>query len=132
LLATFAVFAVSFFMRPVGAFVFGRYGDKIGCRSALAATVILMGLATFMIGVLPTYVARTLGFPLSQALRSNAIGLAVLMVLILFTGALSDRVGRKPLLLGFSALITVLTYRHFCSYRGAPSCSSCWRRCCSV
>src|SRR5215218_6999675 len=55
LLATFAVFAVSFFMRPVGAFVFGHYGDKIGRRSTLAATVILMGLATFMIGVLPSY-----------------------------------------------------------------------------
>ena len=55
LLATFAVFAVSFFMRPVGAFVFGHYGDRIGRRSTLAATVILMGLATFMIGVLPSY-----------------------------------------------------------------------------
>jgi MFS transporter, MHS family, proline/betaine transporter len=270
LLATFAVFAVSFFMRPVGAFVFGHYGDKIGRRSTLAATVILMGLATFMIGVLPsyeqigvlapillvvarllqgfsaggewggsasfmveyapearrglygswqqvsvvggllvgsaiggilgtvlsqdalnsygwripfivgilvgavglylrwrledtpafriieekqeiteapvkdtfsahyqegltaigftlawtvafyillqympTYLAETLGFPLSQALLSNAIGLAVLMVLIPFTGALSDRIGRKPLLIGFSALIAILTYPLF-------------------
>jgi len=270
LLATFAVFAISFFMRPVGAFVFGHYGDKVGRRSTLAVAVILMGLATFMIGVLPnyeqigvlapillvvarllqgisaggewsgsaafmveyapehrrglygswqqfsiaagllvgsaiggilgtvlsedalnsygwripfilgilvgavglylrlrledtpafrvieekeevasapikesfsahyresltaigftvawtvayyilltympTYVARTLGFPLSQALLSNAIGLAVLMILIPFMGALSDRVGRKPLLIAFSALIAVLTYPLF-------------------
>jgi MHS family proline/betaine transporter-like MFS transporter len=270
LLATFAVFAVSFFMRPVGALVFGHYGDKIGRRSTLAVAVILMGIATFMIGVLPTYgqigvlapillvvarllqglsaggewsgsaafmveyapehrrglygswqqfsivagllvgsaiggilgsvlseealnsygwripfilgilvgvvglylrlrledtpafkvieekaevesapikesfsahynesltaigftiawtvayyilltymptyVARTLGFSLPQALLSNAIGLAVLMALIPFTGALSDRVGRKPLLIGFSALIAVLTYPLF-------------------
>jgi MHS family proline/betaine transporter-like MFS transporter len=55
LLASFAVFAVAFFMRPVGAFVFGHFGDRVGRRSTLAATVILMGVATFMIGVLPTY-----------------------------------------------------------------------------
>ncbi|MDQ3942858.1 MAG: MFS transporter, partial [Actinomycetota bacterium] len=40
LLAAFAVFAVSFFMRPIGAFVFGHYGDKVGRRSTLAAAVI--------------------------------------------------------------------------------------------
>ena len=270
LLATFAVFAISFFMRPVGAFVFGHFGDSVGRRSTLAVAVILMGLATFMIGVLPTYgqigvlapvllvVARllqglsaggewsgsasfmveyapedkrglygswqqfsivagllvgsgiggilgsvlsedalnsygwripfilgilvglvglylrlrledtpafrvieekaevesapikeslgehygesltaigftvgwtvsyyvlltymptylssTLGFPLPLALASNAIGLVVLMALIPLTGALSDRVGRKPLLVGFSALISLLTYPLF-------------------
>src|SRR3712207_8469490 len=58
---------------------------------------------------MPTYVSSTLGLPLSQALISNAIGLVVLMVLIPFTGRLSDRIGRKPLLIGFSALIAVLT-----------------------
>src|SRR5919205_154505 len=270
LLATFAVFAVSFFMRPVGAFVFGHYGDRVGRRSTLAVAVILMGLATFMIGVLPTYgqvgvlapillvVARllqglsaggewsgsaafmveyapedrrglygswqqfsvvagllvgsgvggilgsvlpeealntygwrvpfilgilvglvglylrlrledtpafrvieekaevestpikesfsthyresliaigftiawtvsyyilltymptyltsTLGYPLPLALTSNAIGLIVLMALIPLMGALSDRIGRKPLLIGFSALIALLTYPLF-------------------
>jgi MFS transporter, MHS family, proline/betaine transporter len=55
LLATFAVFAVAFFMRPVGAFVFGHYGDTIGRRNTLAAAIILMGIATLMIGVLPSY-----------------------------------------------------------------------------
>jgi MHS family proline/betaine transporter-like MFS transporter len=270
LLATFAVFAVSFFMRPVGAFVFGHYGDRVGRRSTLAVAVILMGVATLMIGVLPTYaqvgvlapillvVARllqgfsaggewsgsaafmveyapedrrgfygswqqfsivagllvgsaigaflgavlseealnawgwripfilgilvgvvglylrlrledtpafrvieqknevasapvkesftahggesvraigftvawtvayyilltymptyvsvTLGLPLTQALLSNAIGLVVLMALIPLTGALSDRIGRKPLLISFSVLITLLTYPLF-------------------
>ncbi len=270
LLATFAVFAVAFFMRPVGAFVFGHYGDTIGRRNTLAAAVILMGIATLMIGVLPsygqigvlapillvvarllqgfsaggewsgsaafmveyapenkrglygswqqfsivagllvgsgmgallgavlsedalnawgwripfilgmvvalvglylrlriedtpafrrieekeeiteapvkasftahggesvtaigftvawtvayyilltympTYVSRTLGLPLTQALLSNAIGLVVLMVLIPFTGAISDRMGRKPLLIAFSVLIALLTYPLF-------------------
>jgi MFS transporter, MHS family, proline/betaine transporter len=270
LLATFAVFAVAFFMRPVGAFVFGHYGDTIGRRNTLAAAIILMGIATLMIGVLPsyaqigilapillvvarllqgfsaggewsgsaafmveyapedrrglygswqqfsivagllvgsgmgallgtvlsedalnawgwripfilgmvvalvglylrlriedtpafrvieekeeitdapvkesftahggesvtaigftvawtvayyilltympTYVAQTLGLPLTQALLSNAIGLVVLMVLIPFTGAISDRIGRKPLLISFSVLIAFLTYPLF-------------------
>lgn len=270
LLATFAVFAIAFFMRPLGAFVFGHYGDRLGRRGALATAVILMGVATMMIGVLPgygqigvlapillvfarllqgfsaggewggaasfmveyappgsrglygswqqfsivaglltgsgmggllglilsegalnawgwripfifgavlgavglylrlrledtpefrkieakeevesapikesftthrgaaltaigftmawtvsyyilltympTYVSSTLGLPLSQALMSNAIGLVVLMVLIPFTGMLSDRIGRKPLLISFAALIAVLTYPLF-------------------
>ena len=270
LLATFAVFAVAFFMRPVGAFVFGHYGDTIGRRNTLAAAVIMMRIATLMIGVLPsyaqigvlapillvvarllqgfsaggewsgsaafmveyapenkrglygswqqvsivagllvgsamggllgtvlsedalnawgwripfilgmvvalvglylrlrvedtpafriieekeeiteapvkesftahwresltaigftvawtvayyilltympTYVSETLGIPLTQALLSNAIGLVVLMALIPFTAALSDRIGRKPLLIAFSALIALLTYPLF-------------------
>jgi len=71
----------------------------------LAWTVAFYILLQYM----PTYLAETLGFPLSQALLTNAIGLAVLMVLIPFTGALSDRYGRKPLLIGFSALIAILT-----------------------
>jgi MHS family proline/betaine transporter-like MFS transporter len=270
LLATFAVFAVAFFMRPVGAFVFGHYGDTIGRRNTLAAAIIMMGIATLMIGLLPsyaqigvlapillvvarllqgfsaggewsgsaafmveyapenkrglygswqqvsivagllvgsamggllgtvlsedalnawgwripfilgmvvalvglylrlrvedtpafriieekeeiteapvkesftahwresltaigftvawtvayyilltympTYVSETLGIPLTQALLSNAIGLVVLMALIPFTAALSDRIGRKPLLIAFSALIALLTYPLF-------------------
>jgi MHS family proline/betaine transporter-like MFS transporter len=270
LLATFAVFAVAFFMRPVGAFVFGHYGDTIGRRNALAAAIILMGIATLMIGVLPsyaqigvlapillviarllqgfsaggewsgsaafmveyapenkrglygswqqvsivagllvgsgiggllgtvlsedalnawgwripfilgmvvalvglylrlrvedtpafriievkeevteapvkesftahwresltaigftlawtvayyilltympTYVSETLGIPLTQALLSNAIGLVVLMALIPFTAVLSDRIGRKPLLVASSVLIALLTYPLF-------------------
>ena len=270
LLATFAVFAVAFFMRPVGAFVFGHYGDTIGRRNTLAAAIILMGIATLIIGLLPsyaqigvlapillvgarllqgfsaggewsgsaafmveyapenrralygswqqfsivagllvgsgmgallgavlsedalnawgwripfilgmvvalvglylrlrvedtpafriieekdevteapvkesftahrgesitaigftvawtvayyilltympTYVSQTLGLPLTQALLSNAIGLVVLMALIPFTAALSDRIGRKPLLITFSVLIAVLTYPLF-------------------
>jgi MFS transporter, MHS family, proline/betaine transporter len=55
LLSTFAVFAVAFFMRPLGGLVFGHFGDRLGRRGTLAAAVILMAMATFMIGVLPTY-----------------------------------------------------------------------------
>ncbi|GEO26510.1 MFS transporter [Alicyclobacillus acidoterrestris] len=55
LLSTFLVFALGFIMRPLGSLVFGPYGDKVGRRKALAMSVILMAIGTFMIGVIPTY-----------------------------------------------------------------------------
>jgi MHS family proline/betaine transporter-like MFS transporter len=55
LLATFAVFAVGFFMRPLGAVIIGNYGDKFGRKKALAFTVIMMAAGTFIVGILPTY-----------------------------------------------------------------------------
>jgi len=53
--AAFATFGVGYFARPVGAAVFGHLGDKYGRRFALVGTLILMGVATVLIGVLPTY-----------------------------------------------------------------------------
>ena len=50
-----ATYAVGFFARPVGGIVFGHFGDRIGRKSMLVTTLMLMGLATFLIGVLPTY-----------------------------------------------------------------------------
>jgi len=55
LMSSFAVFAVGFFFRPLGALIFGHYGDRAGRRNALAVTVIMMAVATFAIGVMPTY-----------------------------------------------------------------------------
>ena len=54
-LAAFAAFAVGFISRPVGAVIFGHVGDRIGRKYALLATAALMGVGTFLIGVLPTY-----------------------------------------------------------------------------
>lgn len=54
-LAAFATFAVGFFARPLGGFVVGHYGDKIGRRPALIFTVALMGFCTVLIGLLPSY-----------------------------------------------------------------------------
>jgi MFS family permease len=54
-LASFAGFAVGFAARPLGAFVFGLVGDRAGRRTALVATLSIMGAATFLIGLLPTY-----------------------------------------------------------------------------
>ncbi|GAA2756310.1 MFS transporter [Actinopolymorpha rutila] len=55
LLNSFGTFAAGFVMRPVGAVVFGHWGDRIGRRRMLLFTVLLMGLGTFVIGLLPTY-----------------------------------------------------------------------------
>jgi MFS transporter, MHS family, shikimate and dehydroshikimate transport protein len=54
-LAAFATFAVGFIARPLGGVVFGHFGDKLGRKSMLSATLIIMGAATFTIGLLPTY-----------------------------------------------------------------------------
>ena len=74
LLATFAVFALSFFVRPLGGLVWGHFGDKYGRRSALSWSILIMSISTFCIGILPTY---------------NHIGLwapALLLLIRLFQG----------------------------------------------
>lgn len=53
--ASLATLAVGFFIRPVGAIVFGHFGDKIGRKSVLLATMAIMGVASAAIGLLPTY-----------------------------------------------------------------------------
>lgn len=54
-LAAFASFGIAFIARPVGAMLFGHFGDRIGRKSTLVASLLLMGGATVLIGVLPTY-----------------------------------------------------------------------------
>ena len=54
-LAAFATYAVGFAARPVGGVVFGHFGDRVGRKSMLVITILTMGLATFLIGLLPTY-----------------------------------------------------------------------------
>ena len=53
--AAFGTFAVGFFARPIGGLVFGHYGDKLGRKTMLITTLVMMGVATFLIGCLPTY-----------------------------------------------------------------------------
>ena len=55
LLATFAVFLVSFILRPIGGIYFGKLGDKLGRKKILALTVLLMSGSTAAIGLIPTY-----------------------------------------------------------------------------
>jgi len=56
-LQAFAIYAVGFLARPVGAAIFGHYGDRIGRKSTLIATLMVMGLATFAVAFVPTYEA---------------------------------------------------------------------------
>jgi MFS family permease len=55
LLSSYATFAIAFFARPVGAIAFGHFGDRIGRKSTLVASLLMMGLSTFFIAFLPTY-----------------------------------------------------------------------------
>jgi MFS family permease len=54
-LQAFAIYAVGFLARPIGAAIFGHYGDRIGRKSTLIATLVLMGVATFLVAFVPTY-----------------------------------------------------------------------------
>ncbi len=54
-MAAFATNAVGFFARPLGGVVFGHFGDRVGRKSMLVITLMMMGIATFLIGLLPTY-----------------------------------------------------------------------------
>ena len=55
LLATFAVFAISFVIRPIGGLVWGHFGDKIGRRTALSLSILIMSASTFCIGLIPGF-----------------------------------------------------------------------------
>ena len=55
LLASFSTFAVGFLARPVGGVVFGHFGDRVGRKAALVTALMMMGVATTLIGLLPTY-----------------------------------------------------------------------------
>ena len=54
-LLAFTTYAVGFVARPLGGVIFGHYGDKLGRKNVLVVTLLLMGIATFAIGVMPTY-----------------------------------------------------------------------------
>ncbi len=55
LLASFATFSIAFFARPLGAVVFGHFGDRIGRKTTLVAALLTMGISTVVIGLLPSY-----------------------------------------------------------------------------
>jgi len=70
-LAAFGTYAVGFLARPLGAVIFGHYGDRVGRKSMLLVTLLLMGIPTMAIGLIPTY-------------HSIGYGAAVLLVLMRF------------------------------------------------
>lgn len=76
-LAALALFGAGFFFRPLGALIFGRIGDKAGRKGAFLITVILMGGATFAIGLLPTFEQAGIIAPLLLILMRIVQGTAL-------------------------------------------------------
>ena len=76
-LASFGTYAVAFFMRPLGGIIFGHVGDKLGRKPALTITLLLMGVATTLVGVLPSYAAIGVWAPILLIVCRMAQGLAV-------------------------------------------------------
>lgn len=77
LLATFAVFAIGYVARPVGAAIFGRLADRHGRKKTLVALITLMGVATIGIGLLPTYETIGVLAPVLLVLARLAQGLSL-------------------------------------------------------
>ncbi|UNK71186.1 MFS transporter [Microbacterium sp. H1-D42] len=76
-LASFGTYAVAFFMRPLGGIIFGHIGDKIGRKPALTITLLIMGVATVLVGCLPDYATWGLAAPVLLIILRMAQGLAV-------------------------------------------------------
>jgi metabolite-proton symporter len=63
-LLAFATYAVGFIARPLGGIVFGHFGDRVGRKQVLVVTLLIMGFATFLIGLLPTYATIGVAAPI--------------------------------------------------------------------
>jgi metabolite-proton symporter len=77
MLQSFATFAIAFFARPIGAAIFGHFGDRIGRKATLVAALMTMGLSTVAIGLLPTYASVGVVAPLLLALCRLGQGLGL-------------------------------------------------------
>lgn len=77
LLSTFAVFALAYFARPLGAFLLGAVGDRLGRRTALSLAILGMGFSTAAIGLIPSYATIGLAAPLLLVLARLVQGISV-------------------------------------------------------
>jgi MFS transporter, MHS family, shikimate and dehydroshikimate transport protein len=76
-LAAFGTYAVGFLARPLGAAIFGHFGDRVGRKAMLAITIVIMGLGTFLIGVLPTYQQIGIAAPILLVLLRLLQGIGI-------------------------------------------------------
>ena len=76
-MAAFGTYAVGFFARPLGGIVFGHFGDRVGRKSTLVVTLVLVGVSTFLIGLLPTYEAAGVIAPILLIVLRFVQGLGV-------------------------------------------------------
>ena len=77
LLASLATFGLAFVARPLGSILFGHFGDRVGRKTTLVSSLLVMGIATFLIGVLPTYHQIGVAAPLLLAVLRFSQGLAL-------------------------------------------------------
>ncbi|KEH09915.1 major facilitator transporter [Delftia sp. 670] len=77
LLATFAIFAVGFFMRPVGGWALGIFSDRMGRKAALSASILLMAGGSLIIGLTPTYESIGLAAPILLVIARLLQGLSL-------------------------------------------------------
>jgi MFS family permease len=76
-LLSYSTFMLAFIVRPIGGLIFGHFGDRVGRKALLVATIILMGVATTMIGLLPTYASVGVAAPLLLVLLRVLQGVSV-------------------------------------------------------
>src|SRR5919202_748924 len=76
-LVAYLTFAVGFIARPVGSVVFGHYGDRIGRKAMLILTLFIVGAATFLIGLLPTYASIGLWAPILLVMLRIVQGIGI-------------------------------------------------------
>ncbi|MEX2130085.1 MAG: MFS transporter, partial [Pseudohongiellaceae bacterium] len=77
LLASFSTFAVGFVARPLGGIIFGHFGDRIGRKRTLVFALMMMGIGTTLIGLLPTYAAIGAAAPIALVVLRFVQGLAI-------------------------------------------------------
>ena len=77
ILLSFGTQFVGFAARPIGAMIFGHYGDRIGRKATLIATLMLMGIATFLMGLMPSYAAIGAAAPILLVILRIAQGIGV-------------------------------------------------------
>ncbi|MFC4902338.1 MFS transporter [Kocuria oceani] len=77
LLASMATFAAAFVARPIGSVIFGHFGDRIGRKATLIGALLTMGVATFLIGLLPTYYSIGIWAPLILTILRFCQGLGL-------------------------------------------------------
>src|SRR5438046_7475945 len=76
-LLSFGTQFVGFVARPIGAMIFGHYGDRIGRKTTLISTLLLMGIATFLMGLMPSYAAIGVAAPILLVILRIAQGIGV-------------------------------------------------------